>query len=129
MTEVVIDTSALLAWLGQEPGWEKVDHAFATKTCKISAVNLAGLVAKTSDRMHESDEIAAMVSALPVEIVPFDRAQAFSAGVLRAATRNLGLLLGARACLALSATLGAPALTADKPWLALNIGVHIECIR
>lgn len=129
MTEVVIDTSALLAWLGQEPGWEKVEQAFATSACKISAVNLAELVAKTSERMREPDEILAMVSALPVEVVPFDRAQAFAAGALRVATRTLGLSLGDRACLALSTTLGATALTADKPWLALSIGVHIECIR
>lgn len=129
MSEVVIDTSALLAWLGRESGWNKVDHAFATMKCSISAVNLAELVAKTSDRMREHDEIAAMLSALPVEIVPFDRAQAFSAGVLRTSTRTLGLSLGDRACLALAATRSAVALTADKPWLALDIGIQIECIR
>ena len=92
-------------------------------------MNLAELVAKTSERMRELDEILAMVSALPVEVVPFDRAQAFAAGALRVATRTLGLSLGDRACLALSTTLGATALTADKPWLALSIGVDIECIR
>ncbi|MBI2799083.1 MAG: hypothetical protein HYX63_02170 [Gammaproteobacteria bacterium] len=41
----------------------------------------------------------------------------------------LGLSLGELACLASSTTLGAPALMADEPWLALNIGVHIERIR
>lgn len=91
----------------------------------MSAVNLAKLVAKSAERMRDHAEIA----ALPIEIVPFDKAQAFATGVLRAATRNLGLLLGDRACLALAKSINVVALTADKPWLELDIDVRIACIR
>ena len=129
MTNVVLDTSAVMAWLQQEPGWEAVGRAFATENCRMSAVNLAELVAKSAERMRDHAEIAAMIAELPIEIVPSDKAQAFATGLLRAATHNLGLSLGDRACLALAKSINVVALTADKPWLELDIDVRIECIR
>ena len=129
MTNVVLDTSAVMAWLQQEPGWEAVGRAFATEHCRMSAVNLSELVAKSAERMRDHAEIAAMIAELPIEIVPSDKAQAFATGLLRAATRNLGLSLGDRACLALAKSINVVALTADKPWLELDIDVRIECIR
>ena len=129
MTNVVLDTSAVMAWLQQEPGWEAVDRAFATENCRMSAVNLAELVAKSAERMRDHAEIAAMIAELPIEIVPFDKAQAFATGLLRAATRKLGLSLGDRACLALAKSINVVALTADKAWLEVDIDVRIECIR
>ena len=129
MTNVVLDTSAVMAWLQQEPGWEAVGRAFATENCRMSAVNLAELVAKSAERMRDHAEIAAMIAELPIEIVPSDKEQAFATGLLRAATRNLGLSLGDRACLALAKSIDVVALTADKAWLEVDIDVRIECIR
>jgi PIN domain nuclease of toxin-antitoxin system len=45
------------------------------------------------------------------------------------ATRGHGLSLGDRACLALARTLGATALTTDRAWRAVDVGVAIEVIR
>ena len=136
MTNVVLDTSAVMAWLQQEPGWEAVGRAFATENCRMSAVNLAELVAKSADRMCDHAELAAMIAELPIEIVPVDKAQAFATGLLRAAIRNPqsairnpGLSLGDRACLALAKSINAVALTADEPWLELGIDARIKCIR
>ena len=50
MTNVVLDTSAVMAWLQQEPGWEAVGRVFATENCRMSAVDLAELVAKSAER-------------------------------------------------------------------------------
>ena len=129
MTNAVLDTSAVMAWLQQEPDWEAVGRAFATENCRMSAVNLAELVAKSADRMCDHAELAAMIAELPIEIVPVDKAQAFATGLLRAAIRNLGLSLGDRACLALAKSINAVALTADEPWLELGIDARIKCIR
>ena len=129
MTNVVLDTSAVMAWLQQEPDWEAVGRAFATENCRMSAVNLAELVAKSADRMCDHAELAAMIAELPIEIVPVDKAQAFATGLLRAAIRNPGLSLGDRACLALAKSINAVALTADEPWLELGIDARIKCIR
>ena len=40
-----------------------------------------------------------------------------------------GFPLGDRACLALTKTWGGVAVTADRPWQALDLGIAIECIR
>ena len=64
-----------------------------------------------------------------LEVVPMDRAQAEAAGALRAATRAAGLSLGDRACLALAQSLGATALTTDRPWTRLDCGVTVEVVR
>jgi ribonuclease VapC len=41
----------------------------------------------------------------------------------------LGLSFGDRACLALAKSLVAPALTADRSWARLDLGIAIEVIR
>lgn len=126
---VVLDTSALLAWLWQEPGWERVDAAFSSLDCRISTVNWAELVGKLTERMAEETERQELLAQLPVQREVFDEADALDCGSLRSATRGLGLSLGDRACLALARRLDAVALTADRPWLRLEIGVQIDCIR
>ena len=64
-----------------------------------------------------------------MQIVPFDAELAYRAGMLRSATRPAGLSLGDRACLALAERLGLPALTADRAWGALQVGIPVDVIR
>jgi PIN domain nuclease of toxin-antitoxin system len=51
------------------------------------------------------------------------------AGLLRAGTRGKGLSLGDRYCLALAASRNAVAVTADRAWANLDIGLSIEMVR
>lgn len=131
MKPVVLDTSALLAFLWQEPGWEQVQATLADATCRMSAVNLAEFVSKTQERTVPQAQIEDLLSALPLEIVASDKAHAIETGLLRNATRELGLSLGDRACLALARQYKASALIADRPWLALTdaLQLDIQCIR
>jgi PIN domain nuclease of toxin-antitoxin system len=71
------------------------------------------------------------MSQLDVEVVPVDRAQAMTAGLLRTQTRVAGLSLGDRSCLALALSRQAIALTADRTWLEIAdpAGVVVEAIR
>jgi PIN domain nuclease of toxin-antitoxin system len=48
---------------------------------------------------------------------------------LRSATRSAGLSLGDRACLALAERLGMVALTADRAWGTLQVGIQVDVIR
>jgi ribonuclease VapC len=48
---------------------------------------------------------------------------------LRASSRAFGLSLCDRACLALAQSLALPALTADRSWARLDLGIAIEVIR
>jgi len=124
---VVLDSSALLCLLGAEPGSDKVAEALPRSA--ISTVNLAEMVAKLCERGLSGEEVRAALSGLPLDIRPFTADQAQASGALRPATRALGLSLGDRACLALAAELGATALTADRDWLKLKLGVQVTVIR
>jgi len=67
---------------------------------------------------------------LPADVIDFNSAIALAAGLLRQATRQLGLSLGDRACLAAAQTLGnLPVLTADRIWAELSVDFKITVLR
>jgi ribonuclease VapC len=127
----VLDTSAVLALFWQEPGWERVSEVLERGDHAIGAVNLAELVTKFVDAGLPQDEIPSLVAALRLNVQPFDAVIALEAGKLRIATRNLGLSLGDRACLALAGQLGAGALTCDGAWQKIDpaLDIVIESLR
>lgn len=95
----------------------------------VSAVNFGECVTKIAERGDDLERAIAQLRSLPIRILAHDAEQAEHAGRLRAATRGRGLSYGDRACLALAAALGAPALTADRAWSDLDLGVRVEVIR
>jgi ribonuclease VapC len=127
VNDVVLDASALLAVLRAEPGAERVEPRL--EGAGIGAVNLSEVVAKLDEDGVPEAEIRRAVGRLELDVHAFDAAQAYAAGVLRRTTRALGLSFGDRACLALAQRLGALALTADRSWSRLQIGVAVEVIR
>jgi PIN domain nuclease of toxin-antitoxin system len=100
-----------------------MDHAV------IGAVNLAEVVSKFVREGIAIGVIREWVETLELDVRPFDRGLAYAAGALLPATRGQGLSLGDRACLALARNLGAPALTTDRAWRDVEVGVAIELIR
>jgi len=92
-------------------------------------VNLAEVVTRLSILGMPEGEVREALTVLGLEIIAFDEEQAFRAGLLSAYTQPLGLSLGDRACLALALTTHATALTADRVWKDLDIGVEIKLIR
>ena len=127
MPEAVIDASALLALLNDEPGADVVAEALPEGV--ISAVNLSEVVAKLCDAGMPEKAIHQALQPFGIEIVPFDEEQAYQAGLLRTSTQNFGISLGDRACLSLAKKLGIDALTADRAWTELSIGTTIKVIR
>lgn len=128
MNNRVLDASALLALLNREPGWEMVLEALQ-HDAYVSAVNWAEVVGKLSEAGMPENEVREVLESLPVQLVSVTSDLAFRIGFLRPRTRTLGLSLGDRACLALAESLGVPALTADRAWASLQIGVKTELIR
>jgi len=125
----VLDASALLALLLDEPGAGRVTALL--DDAAISAVNLSEVVSQYARRGIAVSEIRRMLSLFSIQVIPFDDALAFDAGLLVPKTKSAGLSLGDRACLALALQLGATALTADRSWSRISraIGVEIELIR
>ena len=125
----VLDASALLCLLFDEPGADRVERALPDAV--ISAANLAEVIAKLMDRGLDGNEALADLRELDLTVVALDRAQAEAAGLLRYATREANLSLGDWACLALAQQRGAATLTTDRRQseVAGAIGVTVELIR
>lgn len=124
---MVFDASAILALLHRESGADVVGRALPGAVA--SAVNIAEVATRLSDTRMPDDSIRLTIDSLRLRVVPFDGRQAYEAGVLRRTTRHVGLSLGDRACLALAAAMRLPALTADRAWADLDIGVEVQLIR
>ena len=126
-TEVVLDASALLALMRAERGAERV--AAVIEVAVIGAVNLAEVTSKFVRERVALGTVREWIDALELDIRPFDRELAYAAGALVPATRGHGLSLGDRACLALAGRFGALALTTDRAWSRIDVGIAIEVIR
>lgn len=126
---VVLDASALLCLLKDEPGGARVIEALPNAI--VSAVNLAEVFAKLSEVGGSEKKIAQALRVLHLKIEPFDAEQARMAGMLLVATKAFGLSLGDRACLGLSRLRQAPALTTDKAWANLpqHLGLSVIVVR
>jgi ribonuclease VapC len=128
MNRIVLDASALLALLKQEPESETLTPELLSGAA-ISTVNLTEVHGKLVGRGLSPDD--AWEAALgPIrEAVPFTAEHARLVGNLVAQTRPLGLSLGDRACLALGVALKASVYTADKSWKKLKVGARIHVIH
>ena len=125
--EIVADASAILALLLGE-GFDTFDPLRLLGCC-ISAVNIAEVLTKlVSGGLAEADAEAA-VGRLDLRVVPFDGPQAQTAARLWPRTRQVGLSLGDRACIALALQFGRPVVTAERVWGRLGLGVEIVLIR
>jgi ribonuclease VapC len=126
----VLDASALLAILHEEPGAEILKQQFdLLESATMSAVNVAEAYGKLIGLgIGPEDAWEAVIAPVP-EILEFDTEQAKIAGSLVPQTRSLGLSLGDRACLALGIVLNAPVYTADRAWRDLKLRISIHVIR
>ena len=61
--------------------------------------------------------------------MPRNEADSVTIARLRTLTRAQGLSLGDRACLATGLRLGRPVITADRGWVAIDVGVTVHLIR
>lgn len=127
--ETVLDASAVLAAVLEEPGVVRVERALK-RGAAMSSVNVAEVAARLSQDGWSSGDVASVVTKMGIEVIPFDRQAALLSGAYRPQTQRHGLGLGDRACLATASRLGLPVLTADRSWAALDIdGVKIVQIR
>ncbi len=127
MTEAVLDASALLAFLRNEPGADKV-AAVLSRSC-ISTVNLAETISKMVKYGKPLDAVAYQIERLRISVIPFDTEQAKLVASLWKATRAAGVSLGDRACLSLALKTSLPALTTERDWGKCGLAIEIVKIR
>jgi len=127
VAEAVLDASALIAFLRNESGVEKVAAVLAV-SC-ISSVNLAETLGKMVEYGKPLEGAAYQVERLRIPVIPFDGEQAQIAASFWKKTRSVGMSLGDRACLALAMKTSLPALTTEGNWKKCGLAVDIVKIR
>lgn len=125
----VLDSSAALAVLFQERGADIVARHLLD--ARISAVNLSEVVGVYQRSGADRTATEQALDALALAVVPHDPTLARETGFLEVASRQHGLTLGDRACLALAIRQGGAILTSDRALagFAATIGVRAEMFR
>jgi ribonuclease VapC len=124
----VLDASAVLALLHDEPGAEHVAAALDGAT--LGAANFAEVLGKLVDADVDARRLRELLSAAGVTIEPVTADDAELAGALRAIPAGRSLSLGDRCCLALTARSTPPTvLTADQAWSGIDLPVTVQLIR
>ena len=125
---IVLDTSAVLAFVYAEPGHELVKEELVNG--RISAANWSETLQKIAFEGGDPHRGGLQLEALGLLVEPLTAADAAHAATLYPLTRKAGLSLGDRCCLALGHRLQIPVLTADRAWLELtDINVGVKTIR
>lgn len=129
MNNVVLDASAILALIFDEPGADRV--AACLPDALVSTVNIAEVATRLLAQKVPTDTAATIIETLQFSLRPFDYTQALATAQLRSVTRCAGLSLGDRACLALGRTHQAEVITADRVWqnVATAADVSVTVIR
>ena len=124
----VLDASALLALIHEEPGADLVAEAMTGSV--IGTPNLAEVIGKLVDAQIDASAVRQLVVAAGVTIEPLTADDAELAGALRAITGGQQLSLGDRCCLALAIRSTPPiVMTADRVWANLDLPIGVRLIR
>ena len=100
----------------------------------ISVANWAEVLSTLAERGKDPQQAATELRKAESEqraltLEPITEADCIKIAEMRPLTRAQGLSLADRACLALAARLGVPALTADRAWEQADVEAEVKLIR
>ena len=127
MTSCVLDASAALAVLLKEEGASEVLRHLPAAL--INTVNLSEVAARLIENGIPMAEARIAIQGLGLIPILFDTDLAWRAAGLRRRAKGLPLSFADRACLATAQREGLIAITSDRTWARLRIGVTIKLIR
>lgn len=126
MAEHLLDASALLASLLEEPGADRVDAVLNSSA--VTSVNVAEVLTKIAKKGADPVRAWMYIQSLNLPILPFTAAEV-EAGIRFAPLAwTHGFSLGDRVCLATAYVHKRIVVTADRHWAATP-GVKILLIR
>ncbi|MEP7349789.1 MAG: type II toxin-antitoxin system VapC family toxin [Sphingorhabdus sp.] len=126
---VILDASAVLAVILAEEGADVVLRHMSG--AHLATVNLSETMAKLMEYGLSVENAQQQIGRLELNVHDFNSEQAERTAILRGSTKQFGLSLGDRACLALSQSMDLPVLTSDRRMAEANvvIGLDIRLIR
>jgi PIN domain nuclease of toxin-antitoxin system len=124
---VVLDASALLAYLLHEPGAEVVDGLLGD--ARMASVNWAEVVQKSLSAGVDVEGMREELQSLGMGVEPFLAVDGERAGQLWPITQQQGLSLGDRACLSLALRLDLKVVTCDRAWAQLPLELEAQILR
>ncbi|HYL76829.1 MAG TPA: type II toxin-antitoxin system VapC family toxin [Bryobacteraceae bacterium] len=126
--EYVLDSTALLALVFRETGWEKVVDLAPRSS--IGAVNLTETIHKLIHRGSSAHAAEDLLQKMELDVVDWSEDLAYRSAEFAMFGRSHGLSLGDRACLALAKHLHATAVTSDRAWREIRgLGVPVLMFR
>jgi PIN domain nuclease of toxin-antitoxin system len=130
----ILDASAVLAYLQEEPGQDILEAALDEGPCWMTAVNTCEVLGKLHEKGMPLADAQAALDDLGLIVKDFDPALAALVASLRPRTKPIGASFGDRACLALAqqaADAGAEPVvyTAEQAWPNLDWPFQIVLIR
>jgi len=127
-TEYVLDSTAVIAVVYQEPGHERVEEILNKSI--ISAVNLAEIINKLVLRGSPAEAVRGALLKLELRVQDWTEDMALRSAEFTQFNKSHGLSLGDRACLTLAKQLHATAVTSDRAWRRIPaLGVRIMIFR
>lgn len=127
MNSVVLDASAVLAYVRNEPGADVVGPRLIHGA--ISAVNYSEVLKKLVETGGNLGELDDLFRLSEVQIISFDDSQAITAAKLFATTSVHGLSFADRACLALAIQCSGVVYTAEERMGEANVPITVTLIR
>ena len=122
---VVLDASAVLAWLQQEPGGAEVKEMLDGGI--VTAANWSEVLQKVRHHGGNPEEVGLLLRSLGLDVADVTRIDGERAAALW--TRENSLSLGDRLCLSVAHRLEKPAVTAESRWAAADAGIEVQLIR
>lgn len=130
---VLLDASAFLAFLGDEPGVDEVERLLSSRACWISSVTLTEAEGKLVGRGQLTQgQIQGKLTAIRSLLteVPFDAACREKAAFYYARKSPYDLSLGDACCLGTAEALGLDVLTAERGWAVIpDLPFKVQLIR
>lgn len=128
MSKIVFDSSAVIALFAKEKGYEFIQKHL--KNAIISSVNIAEIYKYCIDTQKlTEDDSKTLIKMLDIKIIDFNEEQALITANLVSKTKQYGLSLGDRACIALATVGNHSIITCDRIWQKVNIGIEFIIAR